>query len=627
MSSTLTQPPESLVPALALLRRGDSAGARAAIETALAAEPDAPTLLAFAGLLAAQSGDAAAAIPYFRRALAAAPGDTATRINLATALVATGALAAAGAVCAVGDGDPKLLRLAAYVHQQQGRQAEAAAAYEEVVAAFPADFESWNNLGNLRAAAGDTAGAVAALQRAIALRPDRVEIVINLSNVLGDAERVETRQAVMREAARAGADNADVQVELGLAEAAAQDFEAAERAYREAIRLRPASIAAYVELGLLLETGNRIEALAALVDEAEAGGLAGAEIGFLRAWALRRQGRFAEALPLAEATPASISPVRRAQLLGEIHDRLGDPERAFAAFTEMNRAALAARRGAEEPGYRNEVAAGAALLTPERVAAWTRVEIEPGPPAPIFVVGFPRSGTTLLDTLLMNLPGLHILEEMPVLEEVERALGGAERLAELTSADANALRALYFEALGRISPPRRDQRIVDKFPLHMARIPLIARIFPDAKLVFVERHPCDAVLSCFMANFQLNRAMLSFTDMDEAARLYGIVLESWTRATALLPIDVHTIRYERMIEDLEGEMRPLIDYLGLPWDPRVLDNRAGAEQRDYIRTASYAQVAEPIYARAAGRWERYRAQMAPVLPILAPWAERLGYPM
>jgi len=627
MSPAMPQPPASLAPALDLLRRGDRAGARAAVDAALGAEPDAPALIAFAGLLAAQAGDPRAAIPYFRRALAAAPGDVATRVNLATALVATGALDEAGAVCAEGGDDARLFRLAAYADQQGGRLAEAAAGYEKAVAAFPADFESWNNLGNLRAALGDFDGAIDALRQAIVLRPDRVEMVINLSNVLGDADRVETRQAVMREAAGIGPDNADVLVELGLAEAAARDFEAAERAYRAAIRLRPDSIAAYVELGLMLETQNRIEDLDALIDETDAKGLIGAEIGFLRGWSLRRQGRFAEALPLAEATPASINPVRRAQLLAEVHDRLGDPARAFAAFTEMNRAALAAQPRAAGPGYRSEVAAHAALLTPEHIAAWTRIEVDPRPPAPVFIVGFPRSGTTLLDTLLMNLSHLHVLEEMPVLDEVEAALGGAERLAALTSAEANALRSLYFEALDRVSPPGRDRMIVDKFPLHMARMPLISRIFPGAKIVFVERHPCDTVLSCFMSNFQLNRAMLSFTDLDEAARLYDAVLDSWTRATGLLPIDVHTIRYERMVDGLEGEMRPLLDYLGLPWDPRVLDNRGSADKRDYIRTASYAQVAEPIYARAAGRWERYREQMAPVLPILAPWAGRLGYEM
>ena len=623
----MTQPPQSLIPALGLYRSGDMAGARAAAEAALAQSPGDVEISAFAGLVAAQSGDAAGAIPHFRHVLAAMPGDVHTRLNLATALLSIGRIDEAGEVCAGGSSDPRVLRIAAYVHQQQGRLAEAAAAYDAAVAAFPGDWESFNNLGNVRAAMGDSDAAIAAFQAAIRLRPDMVEMVINLSNALAAAEETGMRQAMMRQAALAGGDNADVQVELGLAEAGAGEFEAAETAYREAIRLRPDFVAAHVELGLLLETQNKVEALTALVDAAEAKGMRGPEIGFLRAWALRREGRFAEALPLAEATPPSISPVRGAQLLAEINDRLGHPGRAFAAFAEMNRAAAAALRPVEGPSYREQVESSAALLTAPRVAAWSKIELAPGPPSPLFILGFPRSGTTLLDTLLMNLPDLHVLEEMPVLDEVEAALGGEERLATLTSAEAGELRALYFDALARISPPGRNQSVVDKFPLHMARVPLISRIFPNAKIVFVERHPCDTVLSCFMSNFQLNRAMTSFTDLHEAARLYDTVLDAWTRATTLLPVKVHTIRYERMVRDLEGEMRQLLGFLGRPWDPRVLDNEAAGNARDYIRTASYAQVGEPIYERAAGRWERYRAEMAPVLPLLAPWAEKMGYEM
>jgi len=225
----------------------------------------------------------------------------------------------------------------------------------------------------------------------------------------------------------------------------------------------------------------------------------------------------------------------------------------------------------------------------------------------------------------MNMPQLHVLEEQPVLFEVEQMLGDEARLATLTGGEANALRRRYFEALADIQPAPDGTTVVDKFPLHMAKMGLIHRLFPEAKIIFVERHPCDAVLSCFMSNFQLNLAMRSFTEIEEAARTYDAVFDNWTRATELLPVDVHRVRYERMVEDLEAEMRPLLDFLGLPWDPRVLDNTGSAARREHIRTASYAQVTEPIYRRSSGRWQRYRAQLEPVLPILAPWADRMGY--
>ena len=623
----MVPPPPSLVPALALYRRGDLAGAKAAVEAALSADPDNAELGAFAGLVSAQSGDPAGALPHFRRALAAAPGDVSARLNLATALLAVGAFDEACAICAAGGDDPRLARIAAYGHQQSGRLAEAVAAYESAVAAVPADWESFNNLGNARSALGDFDAAVDAFRAAIAIRPDIIEMVINLSAALGQGERAAERQAVMREAARISPDYVRLQMELGLAEAGMREFAAAERAFRAAIRLDPTHIAAYLELSLLLETLNRLDDLSALFDQAEAVGAGGDERNFIRAWALRRQGRFAEALPLIEAVPPSVDPMRREQLLGEVLDRLGESARAFAAFTAMNQAALAAKPQLPGPTYREAVAADAAMLTPEWIGSWNPVALESEPPAPIFILGFPRSGTTLLDTLLMNLPGLHVLEEEPLVGEVQVLLGGQERLAGLDDEAANALRHRYFEALDIVSPAAPGQIVVDKFPLHMARIATIHRVFPDARIVFVGRHPCDVALSCFTSNFALSRAMRSFTSLDETARVYDAVLDHWTRATALLPLNVYTIRYERMVDDLEGEMRGLLDYLGLPWNPAVLDNQASAARREHIGTASYSQVTEPLYQRAAGRWQRYREQLAPVLPILAPWAERLGYDM
>jgi len=618
-------PPANLLPALAAFRRGDRAGARQAIDAALKREPGDFELLSFGGLLAADSGDPASAAAYFRRALKRAPADLGTRINLATALVATDALGEAAKVCAGGGDDPKLLRIAAYVHQQEGGLDQAAAAYEKVVAAFPEDFESWNNLGNVRAAQGDGEAALEAFERAIQLRPDIVEIYLNASEALASVERHEARQRLMRAGAGIAPDNAKVLTELGLAESSVRAYAEAEAAYRAALRIDPRFLSAYLELGLLFENLNRVDDLAALVAQAEANGMADAELGFLRAWVLRRQGRFAEAQPLAEAIPPTIHPVRRARLIAEIADRLGQSDRAFEAFAEMNRATLATRQPLYAVSYREEVRKSAALLTPAWTGSWSKLEIEREPASPIFLVGFPRSGTTLLDTLLMNMPSLHVLEETPIFTEVDLALGDEARLAELSAEEANRLRRLYFQYLDEMAPAPAGKTILDKHPLRMARMPILHRLFPDAKVIFLERHPCDVVLSCFMSNFQLNHAMRSFVDLEEAARTYDAVFETWTRATALLPIDVHRIRYERMVEDLEGEMRPLLDFLGLPWDPKVLDNQAAAAERGHVKTASYAQVTEPIYKRAAGRWQRYRRQMEPVLPILAPWAERMGY--
>jgi len=128
-----------------------------------------------------------------------------------------------------------------------------------------------------------------------------------------------------------------------------------------------------------------------------------------------------------------------------------------------------------------------------------------------------------------------------------------------------------------------------------------------------------------MANFVLNHAMRSFTDIEEAARTYDAVFTAWESAESLLPLKTHRVRYERMVGDLEGELRPLIDFLGLPWHEDLLDHQKAAASRGIVRTASYAQIGQPIYGHARERWRRYRKHLEAVLPILAPWVAKLGY--
>ncbi len=622
----------TLSPALHLaldkLRTGDVAAARAAVEQALAAAPEDPPALALLGMLLCRGGEPAAARPYLRRALDHSPDDVGTRVNLATASAELGDLDAVEQLCAAGPSDNlRLRRLSAFVDQTRGRLAEAEAGYDAVVTGVPQDFESWNNLGSVRAARDDVAGSIAAYRRAAELRPDLTAITINLSKQLDRLGARADRQALLRARAAAAPDDADLQTELGLAETAMRNFADGERAYRAALRIAPGATLAYIELGLLLENLNRIDDLAALVADLDRDGVVEPELDFLRAWLLRRQGHIADAMRFAERVPGSIAPMRRAQLVAELADRLGDPDRAFAAFTEMNAAAVALSELRPEPSsYLDEVRADAALVTPERVRGWTRIGVASAPPSPIFIAGFPRSGTTLLDTLLMNMPALHVLEELPIVQQIEGEAGGIATLGGLSADRVAALRARYYDLLDDTAPAQRPDRIVvDKNPLHLARVPLIHRLFPDARVVLVERHPCDVVLSCFMANFTLNHAMRQCVTLEGAARLYDAAFEVWTRTVDALPVRWHAIRYERIVDDLETEMRSLLDFLELPWDAAVLDNQQAAARRNFITTASYSQVTEPIYRRAAGRWQRYRRQLEPVLPLLAPWAQRMGY--
>jgi tetratricopeptide (TPR) repeat protein len=619
----MTDVSELIAAATARARAHDVAGGLALIETALQHTPDERALIEFGGLLAAHSGQGDRAAALFGRLLALDPGNDPARINLATALMSAGRAAEALAV-AGGHPHPKLRLLAAHARVATG--AGEAADYEAIVAADPRDYRAWNNLGSARLAEGRVDEAVAAFDEAVRHAPNDVRLYINLAQALRDAGRFDVRRQVMRDAAALAPNDPDVLLELGTAEAACENPVAAEQALRRAIALTDGYTGAFVELGLLLESVNRIDELEQVVDALAARAPDAIELDFLRAWVARRRGHVAEALALAERVPDEIHPLRRHQLLGDLYDRQGQPEQAFAAFTAMNAAAQSLYPAAPGDTYRDRLAVISAQLTPERVASWHPLAPDRDRAAPVFVVGFPRSGTTLLDTLLMNVDGVHVLEEQPFLALATQSMGLTEDgLATLDDAGAAALRKSYFDQADAVTPPG-TRLLVDKHPLHMVRIATIHRLFPTAKIVLVERHPCDAVLSCFMANFRLNTAMRSFTTLDETARVYDAAFTIFERGIKLFPgLQVHRVRYERMIADLEAELRGLLDFLDLEWHPHYADHRTSALARGPVKTASYAQITEPLYTRALARWERYRTPLAPVMPILAPWIDALGY--
>ena len=350
-------------------------------------------------------------------------------------------------------------------------------------------------------------------------------------------------------------------------------------------------------------------------------------LAFMRTMELRRAKRFAEALELIEEVPESIEPERTTHIRATLLDRLDSSDEAFAAFTAANRMHQESpteplRRASE---FRDELESEIRLLTPEWVAGWTKANPPPERPDPVFLVGFPRSGTTLLDTILMGHPDTVVLEEQPPLNLVDKALGGLQALAELDEAAIIESRRSYFDEVEKIHPLPEGAMLIDKSPLFLHKVPLIARIFPKARYILALRHPCDVILSCYMSNFRLNTAMANFLDLKDAAAFYDLTFRHWEHASALFPVDAKTVVYERLVEDVAGEVRPLFDWLGLDWRDEALDHQSTAKSRGLITTASYSQVTEPIYKRAAGRWERYRVHLEPIFPIVKPWVEKFGY--
>jgi hypothetical protein len=298
-----------------------------------------------------------------------------------------------------------------------------------------------------------------------------------------------------------------------------------------------------------------------------------------------------------------------AQFAGQLSDRLGLLDDAWRDFEDMNRVMATSPLGigVDRSAYQHSIDVLTARTTSDWFAGWTPAPTISDPPAPAFLVGFPRSGTTLLDTILMGHSRIHVLEEIPLLETISTAIGDFDKISRLEAQEIAGLRKLYFDELEKASPPPAGTMVIDKNPLSMIRVPLIQRLFPDAKIILALRHPCDVVLSCFMQNFKPTEAMASFLDLANASRTYDRIFAYWEKCSTIFPLNVHMLRYEEMVEDVEASIRPLFEFLDLDWEEQVLDHRTTAAARGFIRTPSYAQVTEKVYSSASGRWQIGRA--------------------
>ena len=320
---------------------------------------------------------------------------------------------------------------------------------------------------------------------------------------------------------------------------------------------------------------------------------------------------------------------RRLSLLGKVNDRLADYDSAFENFVGANRfAAVSGRdRGIDGVRYAKRVdsliANGEALAPPQPGA-----EAGDAPLVPTFLVGFPRSGTTLLDTILRSHPEIAVLEEQPVISQL-RALqqaGPATQPAPLLRDDQRAaLQARYFDIVADKFDREGIRVLVDKFPLNLVEAGFVRSVFPSAKFILALRHPNDCVLSCFMQTFDLNDAMANFLDLGDAARFYDRAMTLWRLYDRKLDLETHIIRYEDVVDDLRGAVAPLLEFLGVGWSDNVENYRATALGRDRINTPSYNQVTQPVYRRAMGRWQNYENRFEPIDHLLRPWRDHWGY--
>jgi tetratricopeptide (TPR) repeat protein len=637
--------------AIAAFQRGDLDRARALAEEQLERDPS-PQLHHLLGLIECRMGRLERGVEWLRRASDAEPDNVSFRVMLARALVDDGRADEALAIASppTGTSPPELALWHARAEAADAAQDWEASvgAWEQLCLAGAADWRAWNNYANALAKLGRWDNSWRAFKRALELNPGELALRRSLATALARAGRYEESADELERWVEAAPQDAGIRItfarllaDLGRhEESIAQLGKAAELTGGTAVVNEDGSglidiaasgtasgvdVRVLKELAHLLERTNRMDALRTLLNDAAARGVGREEVGYPAAAVALRDGDPEEAGRLLVTDDPGVDPVRWHWLMARIADALGDSETAFAEAETMNRSAH------DHDRWRGQCATHlqwvrllAATITP-KWGGGLRPLRKTVRHSPAFLVGFPRSGTTLLDTFLMGHPETQVLEEVPLIREVEAALGDMAALPQRSEAQLEQARQAYFAELDRHVDPDFAGLVIDKLPLNMLAAPFLYALFPGAPMIFAQRHPCDAVLSCFMQGFALNESMACFLDIEDAAAFYDAAMSVWMRSREALPLRTHTLVYEELVTDPEAALRPAVEFLGLEWSGELLDHRATAKSRGVIGTPSYDQVVQPLSRAPSGRWRRYEKQLRPVLPVLLPWAERLGY--
>lgn len=502
--------------------------------------------------------------------------------------------------------DPAALLEQAKAYHRRGRFEQAGDLYARALAARPRDVGALANYALVLAKLGSRKRALEMLRRALGLDPRNADLHARLGNVLLTEGCLDEAQRSARRAAELDRANGTAHRILATCHLRSHRLDQATAAGERALSIDPADEKTDVLMGVVERRRGDLEA------------------------ARSRLSRIAEASSDPEVAGRALKE------LGHVLDRLGEYDAAFETFTRagevLARTPTATR--IDRDTFIDMVAEYRAGITRE-VLSSAAAAPDDGLPTPAFLVGFPRSGTTMTEQVLAAHPSVVTTDEAPLIpavkEELVWTVGEADLATMIGRLDAptiGKLRALYWkraaEELGVEARDLGGKVFIDKLPLNLVNLGLLNVLFPAARVIVALRDPRDVCLSCFMQPFKLNRSLVNFLQWERTGELYARVMDLWLHLRGLITLEATAVRYEDTVRDLETASRRILGLLDLEWHERVARFHELARSRA-ISTPSYAAVVQPVHSRAVGRWRNYAAPIARIAPKLDPFVAAFGY--
>jgi tetratricopeptide (TPR) repeat protein len=498
------------------------------------------------------------------------------------------------------------------IAQQTGHPHEAVRLLQRSITVEPSDPRTHNHLGQVWVGLKDKDAALACFEEAVELDPRHADSLNNLAN----AVRVRDPQRAIelyRRALEINPASVDATYNLANLLDEERDADAALALYQRALAIDPNHVRAHRNLAILLEQRGQFDEAIGHYEKVLAirprHASALANLIAIRSYEPSEQMvRDAEALLAADT--AEEERIKLHSGLGKHYDRECRHGEAFEHFLSAKR--LVGQRGAGFNARRiaEQFDRTMAMFSRE----WFAHARAGGSDSrqPIFIVGMPRSGTTLTEQILASHPHVSGAGELPDLPRILKGLRPGYP-ANVAGFDGNRLVALANEYLSglRAQAPSQVLRVTDKLPSNFVHLGMIATLFPGAHVVHCRRDPMDTGLSCLIELFDMEGDYTTrLEDFGEYFLQYERLMAHWRE---VLPIRMHEQRYEDLVADPEAHARALVEYCGLEWDPACLDFQ---RLERTVRTPSRWQVRQPIYMRSVGRWRNYATQMEPLRQLL-----------
>jgi tetratricopeptide (TPR) repeat protein len=488
----------------------------------------------------------------------------------------------------------------------------------------------------------DFQAAIELMERASRLDPANAGLLLDLGRMYGVRYDYAAAERCFEKAVRISPKKIETLAAAGLQSRDFGSFPMSARYYLRASEEKNATPEVFVQLAKLYERLRRMEDAADMVERALKLNSTCPEALLTRARLERQKGRLEEAEKLIRSFVNKSNPdvwihAQTWYELGTILDRQGKYDDAFAAFVQA-KALLrpnAERLLNELKIVRKRITDMQANISAEALQRWFDGAAALRPSKRLALLGgHPRSGTTLLEQVLDSHLDIVSVEETTIFHDeaympLTRSLPENEpMLSVLEAAQTNALqqsRANYFRSVEKfLGKPVGERLVIDKNPSLTFLIPLLIRVFPEIKFLIAVRDPRDVVLSCFMQSLPLEQGSSAYLSLESTVEEYATMMSFWQALKPLIKNPFLEVRYEDMVENLESVARRTLDFLGVPWDARVLGFDEHARQK-VVRSPTYADVTKPVYKGAVGRWRNYQKHLEPHLEKLAPFIKVFGY--